>query len=146
MGIICPCGVVVDAFKKNHKVKFASRCSLVEGNLTYLADICTSTLEMSTLSLTFEDKKTIGGLYSFVFTANSFCSVTCKKEGKSCVVTVKGTGLIGKKQYSFEAVFRDVCIPGIPDVVEKFVIKSFFHQNGSVPVQAGSITARGCQS
>ena len=142
MGVICPCGVRVHAVKENQKVKFASRCSPICGNLTYKADICTSTIENSSLSLMFEDKKTVGGIYSFLFIVNAFTSVCCKREGDNCIITAKGTGMINKKQYSFEAVF--IATPSNEEFVEKFTIKGFFHQNGIVSVPKGSITALGC--
>lgn len=145
MGVICPCGVYVHAFKENQKVKFAQRCLPINGNLTYEADLCTSTLEISTLSLKYEDKKTEGEIYSFLFTANAFTSICCKQEGLSCIVTVEGTGMINNKQYSFEAIFIANQVQDEEDIIEKFVIKKYFHQNGIISVPNGSIAAKGCQ-
>ena len=61
------------------------------------------------------------------------------------MVTVKGTGIVNGRQYSFEAVFRDQVAPAANDIVQSFVIKGFFDQNGAVSVPQGSIIALGCQ-
>ena len=55
MGVICPCGVVVNAFSENNNVKIVGKRGTVKGNLTYLANVCVATLETSTLSLEFEN-------------------------------------------------------------------------------------------
>ena len=45
MGIICPCGVSVNACSKNNNVKFIRQdVKRVRGNLTYLANVCVTTL------------------------------------------------------------------------------------------------------
>lgn len=145
MGVICPCGVKVNAFKAGENVKFKGVNGTITGNLTYLADVCVTTLTSSTLSLQFEDTET-PNQFSFLFTANAITSVTCKREGMNCVVTVKGTGKVGMKEYSFEAVFRDQVAQAANDNVQSFVINGFFNQTGAVPVTQGSIVALGCQS
>lgn len=145
MGVICPCGIKVNANKKKQNVIFNGFCGEVTGNLTYLANVCVTTLAVSTLSLKFEDL--VGSnKFSFLFTANNITSVTCKKEGQNCVVIVQGTGTIGFKEYSFKAIFRDQGTPASNDIVQSFVINGFFNQNGAVPVAQGSIVALGCQS
>ena len=145
MGVICPCGVIVNAFKEDENVKFNGVNGNITGNLTYEANVCVTTLASSTLSLQFEDTET-PDQFSFIFTANHITSVTCKREGQNCVVTVQGTGIIGMKEYSFEAVFRDQVAQAANDIVQSFVINGFFDQNGAVPVTQGSIVALGCQS
>lgn len=145
MGVICPCGVKVKAFKEGENVKFNGVNGNITGNLTYVANVCVTTLASSTLSLQFEDTES-PNQFSFLFTANSITSVTCKREGQNCVVTVKGTGMVGMKEYSFEAVFRDQVAQAANDIVQSFVINGFFDQNGAVPVTQGSIVALGCQS
>ena len=106
MGIICPCGVRVDASTENNNVRFEGQMGTIEGNLTYLANVCITTLDASTLSLQFEDTET-PNQNNFTFTANEITSVVCNKEGQNCEVTVTGTGTIGSYEYTFEAVFRD---------------------------------------
>lgn len=133
MGGVCPCGVRVDAFAKCVNVKFDGVNGNIRGNLTYLANVCITTLSASTLSLRFEDTETPNH-FNFLFTANEITDVTCKKEGQNCVVTVHGTGLIGMTEYPFEAVFRDQVASANHDLVQSFVIKGFFNQGGAVPV------------
>lgn len=145
MGVVCPCGVMVNANKEGNNVKFEGVNGTITGNLTYLADVCVTTLAASTLSLAFEDTET-PNQFSFLFTANAITSVTCKKEGQNCVVTVQGTGTVGMTEYTFEAVFRDQVAQAANDIVQSFVINDFFDQNGAVPVTQGSIVALGCQT
>ncbi|MFJ8260374.1 hypothetical protein ACIQ4I_00230 [Rummeliibacillus sp. NPDC094406] len=142
MGVMCPCGVKVKAKKKCHNVKFKGVKGTIKGNLTYRADICVTKLASSTLCLEFKDKET-PNKFSFLFKAISITSVKCKKEGQNCVISVKGTGMIGKKVYLFKAIFIDQIAQ---DKVKCFVIKNFFDQNGSVSVPQGSIVALGCQT
>ncbi|MEK4229084.1 hypothetical protein [Solibacillus sp. FSL H8-0538] len=145
MGVICPCGVIVNATKQRENVKFDGVRGTITGNLTYLADVCVTTLASSTLSLAFDDTET-PNQFSFLFTANAITSVTCVREGQNCVVTVKGTGTIGMQEFSFEATFRDQVAQAANDIVQSFVINGFFNQNGAVPVAQGSIVALGCQT
>ncbi|WP_186670337.1 hypothetical protein [Sporosarcina sp. BP05] len=144
MGILCPCGVSVNACSKNNNVEFISKCKMRRGNITYLANVCVTTLNKSTLSLEFVDTKRPCS-NNFLFTANAITSIVCKKDGQNCVVTVEGTGLVNGRQYSFKAVFRDQIAPAANDIVQSFVIKGFFDQNGAVCVPQGSIIALGCQ-
>ena len=144
MGVICPCGVKVNAHALREKVKFIGVCECRCGDLTYTADVCVTTLATSTLSLRFEDTKK-PNRYSFLFTANAITSVTCKKIGQNCVVTVTGTGTVGMKEYPFVAVFLDQGAKGENDIVQSFVIKGFFDQARAVSVNPGSIVALGCQ-
>lgn len=144
MGRICPCGVSVDAFSEDNNVKFEGQNGTIEGNLTYLAEVCVTTLAASTLSLEFEDTET-PGLNDFTFTANEITTVECKREGQNCVVTVTGTGTIDDEVLAFEAVFRDQVASAANDIVQSFVITGFFNQNGAAPVEQGSIIALGCQ-
>ncbi|MCJ8009854.1 hypothetical protein ACFFF5_19225 [Lederbergia wuyishanensis] len=142
MGVACTCGVEVNAFSADNNVKFTGQNGTTKGDLTYLADVCVNSLETSTLSLQFVDTET--GANSFTFTANAITSVTCKKEGQNCVVTVDGTGLVNGVQFPFEAVFRDEVATAAKDNVQSFVITGFFDQNGAAPVPQGSIVAVGC--
>ncbi|EKN70695.1 hypothetical protein BABA_04619 [Neobacillus bataviensis LMG 21833] len=144
MGVICPCGVLVNAVSTNNNVKFTGQTGTVKGDLTYLANVCVTTLGTSTLSLSFVDTETPGA-NNFTFTANAITSVTCKREGQNCVVTVDGTGLVNGVQFPFEAVFRDQVATAANDNVQSFVITGFFDQNGAAPVPQGSIIALGCQ-
>ena len=102
------------------------------------------TLNKSTLSLEFVDTERPCS-NNFLFTANAITSVVCKKDRENCVVTVEGTGLVNGRQYSFKAVFKDQIAPAANDIVQSFVIKGFFDQNGAVCVPQGSIVALGCQ-
>ncbi|MFF2755534.1 hypothetical protein ACFVR1_17590 [Psychrobacillus sp. NPDC058041] len=145
MGVMCPCGVTVNAFSESNNVKFVGQTGTVKGNLTYLADVCITTLAASTLSLQFQDTETPNE-NNFTFTANDITSVVCKREGQNCVVTVTGTGLVNGVQFPFEAVFRDQVASAAKDNVQSFVITGFFDQNGAAPVAQGSIVALGCQS
>ena len=145
MGVVCPCGVRVDAFSEDNNVKFTSANGTVEGNLTYLANVCVTTLAASTLSLQFEDTETAAGQFSFLFTANEITSVTCNQQGQNCEITVTGTGTVGMNEFTFEAVFRDQVASANVDIVQSFVIKGFFDQNGAAPVEQGTIVALGCQ-
>lgn len=145
MGVICPCGVMVDAVALRENVRIFGVTGSVRGNLTYAADVCITRLEDSTLSLQFEDTET-PGRNSFTFTANDITSVTCRREGQNCVVTVEGTGTVGMTEYPFIAVFRDQVAQAANDIVQRFVITGFFDQTGAVPVGQGSIVALGCQS
>ena len=145
MGVICPCGVTVDAFALRENVRIVGVNGNVRGNLTYAADVCITTLDTSTLSLQFEDTET-PGQHSFTFTADTITSVTCRREGQNCVVTVTGTGTIGMTEYPFTAVFRDQVAQAANDIVQSFEITGFFNQTGAVPVGQGSIVALGCQS
>ncbi|KOS68741.1 hypothetical protein AEA09_09455 [Lysinibacillus contaminans] len=144
MGVICPCGVTVDACAENKPVKFHKVWKKVKGNLTYKANICVTTLPSSTLSLRFEDIDT-PDRFSFLFTANCITSITCNKERYHCTVTVKGTGTVGMMEYPFEAVFLDQVSQSANDIVQSFVIKGFFNQKCAVQVPQGSIVALGCQ-
>lgn len=145
MGTMCPCGVRVDAQATNQNVRFHGVRGSVCGNLTYLANVCVTTLDASTLSLRFVDTET-PNRFSFIFTANHITNVTCKREGQNCVVTVTGTGTVGMTQYTFTAVFRDQVANAANDIVQSFVINGFFDQSGAVPVAQGGIVALGCQS
>lgn len=145
MGTICPCGVQVDAMANGQNVRFNGVMGNIRGNLTYKADVCVTTLEASTLSLRFIDTET-PNRYNFLFTANAITSVTCRREGQNCVVTVTGTGTVGMTQYPFTAVFRDQVATAANDIVQSFEITGFFNQGGAVPVAQGSIVALGCQS
>lgn len=144
MGNICPCGVSVDAFSEDNNVRFVGQMGTIEGNLTYLAEVCVTTLATSTLSLDFEDTETPGE-NDFTFTANDITSVVCRREGQNCEVTVTGTGLVNGMEFPFEAVFRDQVASANVDNVQSFVITGFFDQNGAAPVEQGSIVALGCQ-
>ena len=145
MGVICPCGVKVDAYKECKNVRFNGVCRKITGDLTYLADVCVTSLASSTLSLKFEDTET-PNRFSFLFTANAITCVTCVREGQNCVVTVKGTGTIGMREYCFKAIFKDQVAQAANDIVQSFEINGFFDQNGAVPVTQGSIVALGCQT
>jgi len=144
MGIICPCGVKVNAFSENNNVRFEGQTGTIEGNLTYMANVCITTLNASTLSLQFEDTET-PNLNNFTFTANEITSVVCNRQGQNCEVTVTGTGTIDSDEYTFEAVFRDQVAQAAVDIVQSFEITGFFDQNGAAPVAQGSIIALGCQ-
>lgn len=144
MGTMCPCGVRVNAQANGVNVRFTGVMGNIRGNLTYLANVCVTTLRASTLSLRFQDTET--GRRSFLFTANAITNVTCRREGQNCVVTVTGTGLVGTTEYPFTAVFRDQVATAANDNVQSFVITGFFDQTGAVPVAQGSIVALGCQS
>ena len=143
MGLECTCGVLVNAVSRDNNVRFNGQMGTVKGDLTYMANICVTTLETSTLSLNFVDTET--GANSFTFVANSITSVVCKREGQNCEVTVTGTGLVNGVQFPFEAVFRDQVASANVDIVQSFVITGFFNQNGAAPVAQGSIVALGCE-
>ena len=145
MGTMCPCGVQVDAIARDRNVQFVGMMGQVRGNLTYAADVCVTTLSASTLSLQFEDTRMMGNR-SFTFTANEITTVTCRRLGQNCEVTVTGTGTVGMMQYPFVAVFRDQVASANVDIVQSFVITGFFDQNGAETVPQGSINALGCQS
>jgi GTPase involved in cell partitioning and DNA repair len=93
MGILCHCGVSVNTSAKKHKVKIKGKCKKIKGNLTYLADVCVTNPEKSTLSLELVDKK-CPKVNNFLFTANAITSVVCKEERQNSVVTIKGTGIV----------------------------------------------------
>lgn len=143
MGVVCPCGVLVDAFSENNNVKFEGQTGTTKGNLTYLANVCSATLGTSTLSLDFVDTET--GANSFFFEANEITAVECNQEGQNCVITVTGTGLVNGEEFPFEAVFRDIVAQAQNDNVQSFEITGFFDQNGAAPVPQGSIQNQGCQ-
>src|SRR5690606_23926309 len=115
------------------------------GDLTYMANVCISSLDTSSLSLQFKDTETRGGRNSFTFVANSITNVECRQEGQNCELTVTGTGRVGDGQYPFEAVFKDVVDQAQPDLVKSCAITGFFIQNGTAPVSQGSISALGCE-
>lgn len=150
MGVRCSCGVIVNATKEDVNVRFNGISGNERGTITYLADVCADTLETSTLSLTFVNTDGAPDT-SFTFnvgpslTGTAITSVTCRREGQNCVVTVSGiglkTGFGGTAFLAFTAVFRD----GVgTDNVQSFDIPSFFAQTGAEPVPNGSITAIGC--
>lgn len=145
MGMECPCGVLVNAVSRRNNVRFNGQMGTVKGDLTYMANVCVTTLDTSSLTLQFTDTETMGGMNSFTFVANSITSVDCDREGQNCEVTVTGTGLINNVQFPFEAVFRDQVASANVDIVQSFVITGFFNQNGAAPVAQGSIVALGCQ-
>ena len=144
MGIICPCGVSVNALSKKNNVKFEGKCGTVKGNLTYCAEICVTTPGKSTLSLAFVDIQ-CPYVNNFLFKANAITSVTCIKDGQNCVVTVKGTGIVKGVERSFVAVFKDRSASTEHHIVQSFVITGFFDQNGAASVTRGSIIAVGCR-
>lgn len=144
VGTLCPCGVQVDAAARRKKVRLnwcnGNKC----GNLTYKADVCVTTLGMSSLSLRFEENDS-PNRYSFLFIANEITNITCRCEGQNCVLTVTGIGRIGVTYYPFVAVFVDQGASTENDIVQSFVIKGFCEQSGAVSVEQGSIVALGCQ-
>ncbi|MGE8205249.1 hypothetical protein ACQKP0_11840 [Heyndrickxia sp. NPDC080065] len=148
MGIYCPCGVYVDAHSEINHIQKIVKCKcriikkVIRSRLSYLADICSTTLETSTLSLTYEDIQAPSN--SFFFKANSITSVICRQEGQICIVTVKGTGIVKGQQFPFEAVFCEG-MEQSSSIVQKFVIHGFFDQNDPLPVSQGTIVTRGCQ-
>ena len=154
MGVICPCGVLVqnpqdpngEAVSNNNNVQFEGQTGTIEGNIFSKADVCVTRRETSTLSLRFEDTETPNE-NNFTFTANNFTSVECNQEGGNCVITVEGTGTIngGTEVFTFEAVFRDIVEPAANDNVQSFEITGFFNQTGAAPIDQGSIVAQGCQ-
>lgn len=146
MGVLCPCSVVVDASILNKNVKFEGQQGNIRGNLFYLADVCTSTLAASTLSLEFEDTETPTGENDFTFVANEITSIRCRREGQNCRITVRGTGTIngGTEEFQFRAVFRDVVGQAAIDQVQSFVITDFFNQGGSSNVSQGTVVSGGC--
>ncbi len=149
MGCVCPCEVLVNAVSENKNVKFLSSIGACRGNLTYLADVSAAALETSTLSFTFDNTE-YPGFFDFLFTANTITSIDCKREGRNCVVTVKGTGTVSKLPIPsfpllFEAVFTDQASSEANDIVQSFVLTNFFDQNGVASVPQGTIHARGCQ-
>ncbi|MFC5603340.1 hypothetical protein [Sporosarcina koreensis] len=144
MGMECTCGVLVNAVSRRNNVRFQGQMGTVKGDLTYMANICVTSLDTSSLSLQFTDTETMSGKNSFTFIANSITCVECKREGQNCVVTVTGTGLVNNVQFPFEAVFRDQVASANVDIVQSFVITGFFNQNGAAPVAQGSIVALGC--
>lgn len=145
MGVICPCGVIVDAVSTNNNVVFDGVQGTIEGNINYSANICVNTPNTNLLSLVFEDTETDNGEFDFTFTATSFTSVECNRIGENCEVTVEGTGTINGSSYSFHAEFRDMNPNANVDNVQDFVIFGYFDQNGAAPVAQGSITAVGCE-
>ena len=145
MGMECTCGVLVNAVSRRNNVKFNGQMGTVKGDLTYMANVCVTMLEGSSLSLEFEDKETKYGVNSFKFVANAITSVVCRRLGQNCEVTVKGTGLVNGVQFPFEAVFRDQVESANVDIVQSFVITGFFDQNGAAPVAQGSIVSLGCE-
>ncbi|WP_432358923.1 hypothetical protein [Sporosarcina sp. UB5] len=146
MGMECPCGVLVNAISRRNNVRFNGQMGTIKGDLTYMANVCVTTLTSSTLSLDFVDTETMGGVNSFTFVANSITSVVCNRQGQNCEVTVTGTGLVNNTtQFPFEAVFRDQVAPANVDIVQSFVITGFFNQSGAAPVAQGSIVALGCE-
>lgn len=145
MGMQCPCGVVVNAVSRRNNVRFDGQRGTVRGDLTYMANVCATTLADSSLTLDFVDTETMGGVNSFTFVANSITAVVCNRVGQNCEVTVTGTGLVNGNQFPFEAVFRDQVASANVDIVQSFVITGFFNQNGAAPVAQGSIVALGCE-
>ncbi|MBB4825989.1 hypothetical protein HNO89_003226 [Sporosarcina luteola] len=144
MGIVCPCGVRVNAVSQQNRVKFEGVPGTVCGTITYTADVCVSTPGSSRLILRFVDTEN-NGAQSFTFTATSFKQVTCCKEDYRCDVTIRGTGIINGITYGFQAIFSDYSKMAKADVVKEFEIYDFFDQLGAAPVKQGSIVARGCK-
>ncbi|MDN4607592.1 hypothetical protein [Sporosarcina highlanderae] len=145
MGLICNCGVIVNAVSEDNNVRFAGVQGTVNGDLRYMADVCDNNLPASFLTLNFTDES--GGMVnrSFNFVADTITSVVCRREGMNCVVTVTGTGTVGGNTFPFEAVFRDQVDTANFDNVQSFVITGFFNQAGAAPVPQGSIVAVGCE-
>lgn len=144
MGLECLCGAKVDAVSCNNNVKFYGQLGTVRGDLSYYANVCVTTLGASFLSLDFEDTETCGGVNSFLFVSDAITNVMCEQQGQNCKVTVTGTGVVNNIQYPFTAVFVDQTAMANVDIVQSFVITSFFDQNGAAPVEQGSIIALGC--
>ncbi|MBS4206956.1 hypothetical protein [Bacillus sp. FJAT-50079] len=144
MGVICPCGVFVEAFVENHKVKFICLPERITGNLAYSADICITSPETSTFTMTFTDTETPNE-NNFTFVAKTFSLIKCRKVGQNCEVTVRGIGIVNGRRFAFEAIFIDVAQQFGKDIIQKFVIGGFFDQNGALAVPQGSIKAEGCQ-
>lgn len=147
MGVLCPCGVKVNARSDDNNVKFVCLSGTVKGDLIYNADVCVTSLDTATLSLQFIDTET-PNTNSFTFTANRIKDIQCEQDkSQNCSITVTGTGKINGEQsiYTFEAVFRDVTGQAAVDQVQKFVILGFFDQNGTATVTQGSVVALGCQ-
>ncbi|WP_060208393.1 hypothetical protein [Sporosarcina koreensis] len=146
MGIECPCGVIVNAVSRNHNVCFHGHIESVKGDLTYMANVCVTMLDTSSLTLEFMDTESKGTSKSFLFEAKTFTSVTCCRDGENCEVTITGTGLVDGVLYPFEAVFREQNTFPYVDSVRSFIISRFFNQNGAAPVTQGSIIALGCRT
>lgn len=145
MGQICTCGVLVNAVSCDNNVRFAGHIGTVKGDLTYMANVCDTTMSTSTLYLEFTDKQTHGCRYSFEFVSETITAVVCRQEGMDCEITVRGTGVVGGRVFPFEAVFRDQVEAANYDIVQSFVITGFFDQDGAAPVPQGSIFAIGCE-
>ena len=151
MGVRCSCGVIVDASKANVNFTFVGIPGSVSGTVLYFADVCRDTLSTSTLSLSFVNNNANGP--SFVLTVSptipgtSICSVTCRLDGDTCVVTVTGTGLKtgfdGTELVGFTVVFRD---GPAEDKVQSFDIPGFSAQTQAETIPNGSIKALGCIS
>jgi hypothetical protein len=143
MGLICSCGVLVDGSADNVNVIFENMVGNECGTLTYSANVCADTLNLSTVGLTFVDN---GGCpnKSFTFTSTMITNVTCMQEGQNCVISVAGVGLVNGVEYLFKAVFRDQVSPSNVSIVTSFVITNFFTQGGAVTLEQGDITAQGC--
>ncbi|MDZ5472995.1 hypothetical protein SM124_14855 [Bacillus sp. 31A1R] len=144
MGLVCSCGVLVDAFVERDQVMIEGVMGTVTGSLTYLADVCVDRLDTSTLSLQFD--QTEGGTdNSFTFTATEITTVVCRREGQNCEVTVEGFGTVNGETFPFEAVFRDQVEQAAVDIVQSFEIIGFFDQTGANTIDQGSIIALGCE-
>ncbi|GIN83982.1 hypothetical protein J6TS2_03680 [Heyndrickxia sporothermodurans] len=150
MGVYCPCGVYVNATSENTQLQFVERCRCkiykrtIKGRLSILADVCSTTLETSTLSLEYEDFET-PSVNNFLFTANAITSVVCRRDGQDCVVTIKGNGSVKGRQFTFVAVFRDQHEQAF-DILQKFVITGFFDLKGAKSFPKDSIKTLGCQT
>lgn len=154
MGVICPCGVLVqnpqdpsgEAVSTSNNVQFEGQGGTITGDLFYKADICVTRLATSTLTLRFEDTETPGE-NDFTFTATSFTRVECDSQGQNCEIEVEGFGTISGRTgtFRFEATFRDIVDPAANDNVQDFEIDGFFDQNGAAPITQGSIESQGCQ-
>ena len=145
MGLECPCGVIVNAVSQNHNVCFHGQMGTVRGDLTYMANVCVTMLDSSSLRLEFVDNESRGKSKSFLFEAKMFNSVICCREGENCEVAITGTGLVNGVLHPFKAVFREQNTSPYVDSIRSFVISRFFNQNGAAPVSQGSIIALGCE-
>lgn len=150
MGVVCPCGVIVQgpangfAVSENNNVKFDGQQGTIRGDIFYRANICATKLDSSTLTLRFEDTETPDA-NNFTFNANSISCVECNPEGQNCSIRVIGTGIVNNTVYDFEAVFRDQVEQANVDIVQMFEITDFFNQTGAAPIDQGSIVQQGCQ-
>ncbi|QCJ44597.1 hypothetical protein FAY30_23400 [Bacillus sp. S3] len=95
MGLSCSCGVRSrpTATTLSITLNFVDG-GLRSGPLIITVDACTDRLELSTISVSFDDQSGLLPNKSFSFTSTSITGISCSDFRDDCAVSIQGMGLV----------------------------------------------------